>query len=238
VNAINPGALSTSNRLIVSPGIDLVQEIYEDMAPSDILDRLAAYGDSSGQPYEWGVGEGRELYFRPRGSAGRAWAMDAADLEVTQRLDGLINSTYATYKDASGRVLRTAAQTNAASISRYGLTRQSAQDVDTTSSATATTVAATAVAATATPGPTAAVEVRRISTLTGAPARGEWVRAGDTVTIRNLPPTTNTAIDRIRTFRVAQTKYDLDSDTIEIIPEAPGPDLEFQLAFVLRQAKG
>jgi hypothetical protein len=37
---------------------------------------------------------------------------------------------------------------------------------------------------------------------------------------------------------VAQTKYDLDSDTIEIIPEAPGPDLEFQLAFVLRQAKG
>lgn len=237
VNTVNAGALSTSNRLIVSPGIDLVQEIYEDMRPSEILDRLAAYGDSSGNPYEWGIFEGRELYFRPRGTGGRAWAMDVADLEVTQRLDGLINSTYATYQDASDRTLRTAAQTNAASITRYGITRQDRVDVDTTSAATAALVAATSTAATATPVPTAKVSVRRFSTLTGAPARGEWVRAGDTVTIRNLPPTTNTAVDRVRTFRVAQTKYSLDDDTVEIVPEQPGPDLEFQIAYVLRQAR-
>jgi hypothetical protein len=235
INTVNAGALSTSNRLIISPGIDLLQAIYEDMAPSAILDAVAAYGDSAGQAYEWGVFEGRELFFRPEGSAARQWAIDAADLEIEQTLDGLFNSTYGLYQDANGRTLRTAAQTNAQSIGRYGLTRQAAQQADTTSSATAITIAATATAATATPIPRATVKVRRFSTLTGAPARGEWVRSGDTVTIRNLPPTTNTAVDRVRTFRVAQTTANLDTGDVTIIPESPGPDLEFQIAQLLAQ---
>lgn len=236
-NTVNAGALSTSQRMIASPGLDLRQEVYEDMAPSAVLDRLAAYGDSSGNPYIWGCWEGRELFFRPRGTGGRAWACDAGALSVTQRLDGLINSTYATYQEAAGRTLRTAAQTNAASIQRYGRTRQGVVPADTTSPTTAATVAATATAATATPVPTATIQIRRFSTLSGAPARGEWVRAGDTITIRNLDPSGVAAIDRIRTFRVAQTRYDVIADTVEITPEAPAPDLEFQIALVLAQTK-
>lgn len=232
-NVVNPGALSTSNRLITSPGIDLLQAIYEDAAPSAILDEQARLGDSAGQRYEWGVFEGRELYFRPVGSAARQWAIDAADLDIEQSLEGLINSTYGLYEDANGRKLRTAAQTNAQSIGRYGLTRQGYQEADTTSSATATTIAATATAATAAPIPRATVKVRRFSTLTGAPARGEWVRSGDTVTIRNLPPSTNTAVDRVRTFTVAQTSFTLDTGEVTIIPESPAPDLEFQIAQLL-----
>jgi hypothetical protein len=232
-NVVNPGALSTSNRLIISPTIDLMQAIYEDTAPSAILDELASFGNSAGLQYEWGVFEGRELFFRTVGSAARQWAIDAADLDIEQSLDGLYNSTYGLYQDANGRTLRTAAQTNAQSIGRYGLTRQTSQDADTTSSATATTIAATATAATATPIPRATVKVRRFSTLTGAPARGEWVRSGDTVTIRNLPPTTNTAVDRVRTFTVAQTSFNLDTGEVTVIPESPGPDLEFQIAQLL-----
>jgi hypothetical protein len=235
VNTVNASAISTSNRLITSPTINLLQAIYEDTAPSAVLDELAQLGDSAGQHYEWGVFDGRELFFRPVGSAARQWAIDAADLDIEQSLDGLFNSTYGLYQDANGRTLRTAAQTNAQSIGRYGLTRQASQEADTTSSATAITIAATATAATATPIPRATVKVRRFSTLTGAPARGEWVRSGDTVTIRNLPPSTSSAVDKVRTFTVAQTSFNLDTGDVTVIPESPGPDLEFQIAQLLAQ---
>jgi len=57
-----------------------------------------------------------------------------------------------------------------------------------------------------------------------------WSRAGDTVTMRNLPPTLSTDIDRIRTFRVAETEYDAASGTLSIAPEEPLPSLDVLVA--------
>lgn len=237
VNTVNPAALSASNRLMVETNLDLQNAVWQDARPSTILDELAALGDASGNKYEWGVSEGRELYFRPVGSAARQWAIDAADLEVEQGLDSLYNATYATYEDANGRTLRTAANTDTASVRRYGLTRQNTIEAKTASAATAATIAATATTATSTPIPKAKVQVRRFSTITGAIARPEEARAGDTVTIRNLPPSASVLLDRIRTFTIAQTRFDLDTGAVEIIPESPTPDLEFQIAFVLKAAR-
>jgi hypothetical protein len=237
VNVVNPGALSTSNRLIVSPGLDLFNAQWQDKRPSDVLDELANFGDTSGRRYEWGVSQGRELYFRPVGSAALAWAIDASDLEIEQGIDALYNSSYTTYQTADNRTLRTAASVNATSVTRYGLTRQQAVEADTTSASVAAQIAATATAANAVPVPRATVAVRRFSTLSGAPALAEDARAGDTVTIRNLAPTTVESIDRLRTFTIAQTEFNLDTGEVTIIPESPTPALEFQIAFVLRRSR-
>jgi hypothetical protein len=51
------------------------------------------------------------------------------------------------------------------------------------------------------------------------------MRAGDTVTMRNLPPTLSTAVDRIRTFTVGETSYDAAEDRLDIAPSDPVPTL-------------
>lgn len=237
LNTLNPGALSTSDRLITSPGLDLLNALYQDDSPQDVLAGLAEQGDTSGQKYEVGVWGNRELFFRPAGSGGQAWAVDAGEMEIEQTLDGLVNSTYGTYEDAGGRTLRTANQTSPTSISRYGRTRRRRVDVKTTSATLAALVAATATAATATPVPRSKITVRRFATVQGAPVAGYRVRAGDTVSVRNLTPAGGEAIDRVRTFRVAETQYSVDDDQPEITPETPTPDLDFQVAFTLRRAR-
>ncbi len=57
-----------------------------------------------------------------------------------------------------------------------------------------------------------------------------YVRAGDTVVIRNLPPTLSTEIDRIRIFRITRTEYDPVRNTVTVEPEAPIDSLEALLA--------
>ncbi len=56
------------------------------------------------------------------------------------------------------------------------------------------------------------------------------VRAGDTMIIRNLPPTLSTAIDRIRVFRLTRAEYHVDDDTLTLEPESPLPTLAAMLA--------
>lgn len=234
-NLLNPGAFDTSNRRIVSPGLDLTDVLYEDASPQDVLADLAELGDGSGGQFETGVWDGRTLHFRPQGSDAARWVADAASIEIAQSLDGLVNSTYAVYEDASDRTRRTADQVNAASISRYGRTRRRDVEAKTTSASLAAQIAATATAATATPVPRAKIDVRRVVSPQGAPVPAPRVRAGDVVSVRNLSPTAGDLVERVRTFRVAETSYSVDDDTAEISPEDPTPDLANQLALVLRK---
>jgi hypothetical protein len=65
-------------------------------------------------------------------------------------------------------------------------------------------------------------------------AGGRWplwmARSGDTVTIRNLPPTLSAEVDRVRTFRIGRTEYECDSDTLRVEPEESLPRLEMMVA--------
>ena len=65
-------------------------------------------------------------------------------------------------------------------------------------------------------------------------AGGRWplwmARSGDTITIRNLPPTLSLDVDRIRTFRIAETAYSCDTDVLSVTPELPRPSLEVMVA--------
>jgi hypothetical protein len=227
ISTLNPTQLSSSTALIESPGIDLLDEVYEDRLPSDILDYLIGLGDDQTPPgqWEWGVWEQQLLHFRPRGTAARAWYVDVTELELERTLSQLHNSIYATYQEAGGRTLRTAASSDSASVARYGLTRQQQIGVQSTSTAQAGVQQAAALQDGKDPIPRAGLAFDAVYDVAGARWPLWLIRSGDTITIRNLPPTLSSAIDRIRTFRIARTTYDAIAGTIQVEPESPLPHL-------------
>lgn len=232
VSTLNPTQVSASTGLVQSPGIDLLSEVYEDRLPSDILDYLIGLGDNQATPrqWEWGVWEERRLHFRPRGTGARSWFVDISDLQIERTLSQLYNSVYATYQEASGRTLRTAATADSASVARYGLTRRQQIDADTTSAAQAGVQQAAALSDGKDPIPRAGLAFDAIYDSAGARWPLYMMRSGDQVTIRNLPPTLSGALDRIRTFRIVRTLYDVIANTIQVEPESPLPTLAAMLA--------
>lgn len=237
ISTLNSSQLSSSAALLQSPGLDLTDEIYEDAVPADVLTHLVELGDNQVPPRQWeaGVYENRMLYFRPRGDVARAWHVDATNLEIARSLEDVSNSVYAVYQDAAGRALRTANGTDTTSIARYGITRRSSINANTTSSTQASVQRDADLADHKDPLPRATVAFEAVYDAAG----GHWplwmVRSGDTITIRNLPPTTSTAIDRVRTFRISHTAYDLMARTLEVELEVPPPRLATLLA---QQAEG
>ena len=232
INGINSSQLQNVTALIELPALDLRDEIYEDALPSDILTKLAFLGDNQAPPrqWEWGVWENRILHFRPRGSSGRAWYVDVSALEVERTIEALRNSAYAKYQDADNRVLRTAVSADADSVARYGLTRRGFVDVDTTSATQAGTHRDAFLQDRKDPIPRSAITFDAIYDASGARWPLYAPRSGDTLTIRNLPPTLGAGIDRVRTFRLARTEYDADSDVLHVEPESPLPRLEVLVA--------
>ncbi len=237
VNAINGTQLSASAALINSPIVDLTDEVYEDDLPSDILDRLARLGDNSTPValYETGVWEDRLLTFQKRGMTARTWYVDISELELERTIDQLYNSAYATYQEAAGRTLRTAVSADADSVARYGLTRRRAVHANTTSASQAGTQRDAALADGKDARPRIRIQFDALYDASG----NRWplwsARAWDTCTIRNLPPTLSTAIDRIRTFRIIETEYDADRDQLALTPEQYLPTLE---TLILRSEAG
>lgn len=232
VLAVNTNALNSSDVLIQSPGLDLLDVTYEDADMADALTDQAAEGDGV-QLWEVGVAEGGLLYLRPQGDAARTWYVDASEVEAQQTLTQLINSAYATYKSPSGRTLRTVSAGDADSVTRYGMTRRTAVKADTTNATIAAQMAQNAVIAAATPIPQSEVTFDRVYTASGAVAPLYLVRAGDTFVIRNLPPNDDPAIDKLRSFRLARTSYNVLANVLKVVPESPLPELEYQLAQAL-----
>jgi hypothetical protein len=224
-NTVNPAQLSSSTALIQSPLSDLLDRSYEDVAMGDVLTQLADLGDSAGAQWEVGVYEGRQLFFRPQGG-GRTWYVDATDLSIARTIEQMANSIRAAYTDANGRRQSTDVNTDTISVSRYGLRRVIVPSADTTNVTLAGTIRDTALADHRDPLPRASIPFDA----TGARYPLWLVRAGDTITIRNLPPNLSGSVDRIRTFRITHTSYDAMTNTLTVEPELPRPTLEVMLA--------
>lgn len=228
--AVCTGLPSTSSVLITANALDLQNEVYNDELPSAIMNRLVDYGATSGSAWEWGVYDGGLLHYRVRGSAGRAWYVDATELQIERTIQSLSNSVYAVYSDTNGRALRTAASTAGDSVARYGLTRTGAVKVDTTSATQAGYTRDVALTDGKNPSPRVALDFVALYDSTGA----QWplwsCRSGDTITMRNLQPGVSSEIDRIRTFRVSETDYDAMRDVLRVTPELPTPTLDVLVA--------
>lgn len=230
IAATNSNQISTSTSLINSTGVGLTEAVYEDANMADVLQQLADQGDSSGNKYEVGVYLNKQLYFRQKGSAGRTWYVDIDELDLERTIDTLVNSAYTSYKDANDVTVRSSISADSASIARYGLTRRSYVQIDTTSSTQATAARTALLTDQASPLPKARISFSHVYNANGGQYPLYFVRAGDSITIRNLPPNLGSNVDRIRTFRISETSYNASSNTLDVTPEAPLPTLDRVLA--------
>lgn len=234
VAALNSTQLSSSTTNIQSPALDMMDESYEDLKPADIIDYLASRGDSQTTPRMWeaGIGHGQIAYFRPRLSASREWFVDVTSLELARTLDILTNSSYALYEDAADRPLRTPIASDSQSVTHLGLTRRAPAPASTTSATQAAVQRDTLIANSKNPRPRASVQFEAVYDASGGRYPLYMVRAGDTLTVRNVPPSVSSSYDLIRTFRVTHTNYSLLTRTLEIEPEIAPPTLASQIASV------
>jgi hypothetical protein len=232
VTTANPDQLSTSTALIESPGLDLLDESYEDEWPGDIATKLAGLGDDQTPPRLWEVGvwEGQKLHFRPKGSDAQVWAVDADELTVNSTLELLRNSFYATYQDANNRTLRTAVADDATSQAQYGITRRGVVSASTTSATQAGKHRDAALEDGRVVKPRSELQPDYLMDQTGAIAPKWLARAGQTMNIRNLPPTLGSEVDRVRTFLLEENGYDVMEDVLTPVPEEPPASLEFLVA--------
>lgn len=227
--------LPITDALIQSPGVDLPDENFEDMRTSDVLNYLADKGDDQTPPrkWEWGIWENQILFFRPQGDAALHWYVDADELTLDSTLESLQNYIYGVYQDPNGRTLRTDLSLDNNSLIKYGIRRMGLISERTTSQTKAELARDTFLAQNKDIAPRASLTLFGLFDAVGARYPLWMARAGDTVTIRNLPPTLSTEIDRIRTFRISRKSYNVDTDTLTPIPEYSLPTLELQIANAL-----
>ena len=222
VSGINSGQLGSGKIDIEATTIDLDDALYEDATPAAILDELATL-----HRYEWGVYERQQLYFRPLGTGGRAWYVDVVTTpELDRTLETVRTSAYGVYQNAAGQTRRTIVATADGELLRYGIVRREALDVSTTTSATEAALHRDLfLDDRASAQGRGYIEFNALHDAAG----GRWplwmARAGDTVTMRNLPPTLTTDIDRIRTFRIGETDFDATTGRLTLAPEEPTPTL-------------
>jgi len=232
VTAVNPGQLSADTSLIQSPGVDLLDESYEDMLPADIATKLAALGDNQTPPRRWEVGvwEDRRLHFRPKGSDGRTWFVEVDEAEIESTLETLYNSAYGQYQDANNRTLRTAVADDDDSQARYGIVRRQVVPVSTTSATQAGIQRDAALEDGRVIKPRSAVAFEYLTDRAGAIYPKWLLRAGDTLVLANLPAAASEEIDRARTFLVAERSFDAITGEVQPVPEEPLASLDFLVA--------
>jgi hypothetical protein len=229
------GPLQKNAALIARCPRDVLNASWEDTPPADIIAELAARGDGT-RRFATGTTADGWLFFRPEEDAAQHWYIDIAELDIQQSIEGLCNRVVARAQDASGRTIRTTSVTDLISLLRYGLTRAGTVDASTTNLSDALRVAETALAQTADPLPQASIRVEAVYTANGSSAPLHLVRAGDLVTIRNLPPEAAVLLDRLATFRLAETTLDYDDGVLQMIPESPLPDYAHQQAAIQQAA--
>lgn len=232
LNVLNPTQISASAALIQNTNLDLRDELYEDADIGALFDYLASLGDDQVPPRTWevGVNTHRQLFFQPR-SATRAWYVDVTEPDLSRTLEALRNSAYAVYQETGGRTLRTATAVDADSIGRFQVTRRAAVPASTTSATQAAVTRDRYLTEHKDALPRIQLMVRQLYGAAGERWPRWMAEPGQTVTMRNLPPTLGAEIDRLRTFWIAEVEYDGDNDLLSITPEAPLPQLAAESPF-------
>jgi len=248
VNLQNSGQVNSSTALIRSPAIDLIDQVFEDARPSEILNQLAQTGDNASPPniYEVGVNENKLLYFRPRGYAGQVYYVDVTEVETILSIANIWNNIYATYIGGTlvttiegglarvgARKVRTTNAIDQTSINFIGLIRTNKVDTQATFVAAANTQRDIALNDLKNTQAKASIKFDRVYNKYGGQVPLGTINPGDTFIIRNYPFTliSTAVIDRIKSFRLLEVNYDITKNTLSVTPE----DFIPSLGILLRQ---
>lgn len=231
---LNSAQLNSATVLVESPGLDLKDEVYEDEAPANIVNKLVGLGDSQTPPRQWeaGVDVNRVLFFRPQSTASRTWYIEVENPEFDKQLGPLRNAYYAKYREAGGRTLRTARNTDANSVSRWGVTRAGVVDTQSTNSTEAGVYRDAALNDNKDPKPKANVRVKALFDVNGNRWPFMAARPGDTFVMRGLGINQlSSQTDRFRSFRA--TRVEVSGGELTVEPEEPPETLEVLVARAL-----
>lgn len=222
VNAINPSQLLADYSELQDPGVDIDDALYHDARPADILSEVAAIGDNQEPPQQYlvQVWDGRRVHFRPPASIARSWYVDVVNIMVERSLGDQYNAVYATYNDRG----RGNTRTGVASKSAFGVVRMATVDAKTTSESLANRVRDTHLADVSRDRPRATMMTEGLYDAYGIEYPLYEARAGDTMTLRNLPPDLG-ELENLRTFRIGGTRYDAAQNILEPEPDDPVPSL-------------
>lgn len=223
INDINPDQLqSNKDSPFTATTLDLVDALYEDQYPADILTDLLDQA-VAGQRWNWSVWEDRRLRINQRGAGGKVWYTDVVNLNLTASIDDLINSAYGIYQNGYNEKERTATVNNDESIRAYGLTRRGVASERSQTQGEARRDLLLAERKDITPN--SSLELSGLYNAAGASFPLWSCRAGDVMIVRNLPHFYSPTIEKIRRFYVTATSYDIATDRLTPTPELHLPDL-------------
>ena len=223
----NPSQLSADTSQIQSPGLALADALYEDARPADIANQLSVLGDDQDVPQPWtaAVWEDRRLQFAPKGERANHWYVDVASLQIERSFQDVVNTAYGVYRE-NGRGNRRTAE---ASSGLSEVVRMEAVDTTTTSAGTAVVHRDAYLSDSSVTRPRATLRTLGLFDEMGAQHPLYRARAGDYLTLRNLPPDLG-ELNNLRTFRIGSTRYNAATDELEPEPETSIPSLAILVA--------
>jgi len=223
IYATNPSQINdiASGLNIDGSGAGLDKALYEDEYPASILDTLLDLG-KAGTRMQWGVWEDQIVRYGQRGSIGKTWYTDVVGIALNNSIGSVNNSMYGTYTNGYNELERTAVSDSDPSIRAAGVTRRAF--VGEQSQSKAEQRRDLLLAERKSPTPKATLKLSGLYDQFGARFPLWCCRGGDSVVIRNLPPSYTPSIDKIRQFYVSYTSYNMDDDTLVPSPELGGVD--------------
>lgn len=241
VTLLNPSQLSTSTALIQSPVVDLFNRSYEDQPSDKVVEALANEGDFIDRiKYETGVYEKQLLYFRPVQTVYNTWYVSILNPKFSFSLADLYNAAYVKYKDTSDVPIRSPVDTDIPSINRYGLERIAFVNQDTTNATLALFARLAEIVDNKDLHAKIEIKIDKVYNAAGARAPLHSIRNGDVCKILNLPAIVinNVTLDRMRTFIVFETSFDLEANRLTVTPDQPLNYLDYLVASTVDFTKG
>ncbi len=224
--------------LIVATAADPLS--WDDKYPQDIIIDLAPIGDNVNyNPWWFAVWEGRVPWFKEQVLTQVNWMVRMADFtpagfRMIRDIGEFASGVYALYR-AAGILTRTATATDAAVESDNRRKVVVVSDLGEVDAAVATTKRDTELLRRKNIQQVGQMEIQgTVMDTYGKPCPLWRVRAGQVIRVVDLVPAsaglTTVVADKLSTFYIRHTAYDVDGNTLRIEPETLGPNLARQLS--------
>ncbi len=233
INADQSGIATTGTTVDSSSG-----ENYLDQSVDKLIQLLCGFGDASGNKYDFAIWDDRKPYLTARSLTTVNWVASVKDLQPFSpdlNLGDVWTSAYAIYTDG-GALTRSATQTNADAVAKWGVNRTyviaNLGEVGATAAENAAKTWVNdhkdAYPDFSSFGLGATVQDRY-----GRPWPSYWVRAGQVIRIADLLPASSDIStmrrDALTTFFITETDYNVAESKLTLTVDRPSRKLTAQV---------